>query len=36
MATAMVSKFIKAAKKCKGKTRSKFRSCMRTELRKKR
>jgi hypothetical protein len=30
------SKFRKAAKKCKGKTRSKFRSCMRTELKKKR
>ncbi len=32
----MRTKFIKAAKKCKGKTRTKFRSCMRTELKKKR
>ena len=36
MATAMRSKFSKAARKCKGKTRTKFRACMRTELKKKR
>jgi hypothetical protein len=36
MANAMIGKFRKAAKKCKGKPRSKFRTCMRTELKKKR
>ena len=36
MASTMVNKFKKAARKCKGKTRTKFRSCMRTELKKKR